>query len=49
MRRWNGWGDEQTDFPLKPSAQRFLRELIGAGQRLPDATLVEVMARVPPT
>lgn len=47
MRRWNGWGDEQTDFPLKPSAQRFLRELIGAGQRLPDATLVEVMARVP--
>lgn len=47
MRRWNGWGDEQTDFPLKPSAQRFLMDMIGPGHRLPDAALQDVLAKVP--
>jgi len=47
MRRWNGWGDEATDFPLKPSARQFLAELIGPGKRLTDATLADVMAKVP--
>jgi alkyldihydroxyacetonephosphate synthase len=49
MRRWNGWGDESTDFPLKPSAQRFLADMIGPGHRLPDASLQDVMAKVPPS
>lgn len=49
MRRWNGWGDESTDFPLKPSAQRFLADMIGPGRRLADASLQEVMAKVPPS
>ena len=47
MRRWNGWGDEHNDFPLKPSARQFLQDLVGAGKRLPDATLADVMAKVP--
>lgn len=47
MRRWNGWGDEHTDFPLKPQARQFLQDLIGAGKRLPDATLADVVAKVP--
>jgi len=49
MRRWNGWGDDSTDVPLKPAACRFLAQLIGAGQPLPDATLAQVLARVPPS
>jgi len=47
MRRWNGWGDEHNDFPLKPSARQFLQDLVGAGKQLPDATLADVMAKVP--
>lgn len=49
MRRWNGWGDEHNDFPLKPSGLAFLRETLGRAQPLPDATLVSVAASVPPT
>ena len=49
MRRWNGWGDEHTNFPLKPSARQFLMDLIGPGKRLPDAGLADVLAQVPPS
>jgi len=49
MRRWNGWGDEQTEVPLKPAAREFLAASIGPGTRLPDADLPEVVARVPPS
>ena len=34
MRRWNGWGDEANDFPLKPEAQKFLLQQIGAAAAL---------------
>ncbi|MBK6582035.1 MAG: hypothetical protein IPG20_03950 [Gammaproteobacteria bacterium] len=47
MRRWNGWGDDSTELPLKPAARRFLAGLIGEGRPLPDASLAEVIARVP--
>lgn len=47
MRRWNGWGSETTDFPLKPAAEQFLKDRIGEGKPLPDATLAEVVAQVP--
>ena len=46
-RRWNGWGGEGTDFPLKPKAVAFLADRLGAGNRLADATLAEVIASVP--
>ena len=49
MRRWNGWGDDGTELPLKPAARRFLAGLIGEGRPLPDASLAEVIARVPPS
>ncbi len=49
MRRWNGWGDDSTELPLKPAARRFLAGLIGEGRPLPDASLAEVIARVPPS
>lgn len=47
MRRWNGWGDEANEFPLKPSGLAFLRERLGEGRALPDAALDEVLAQVP--
>lgn len=47
MRRWNGWGDEQNDFPLKASGLAFLRKVLGDGRKLADASLAEALARVP--
>ncbi len=47
MRRWNGWGDEDQDFPLNAGAIRFLQHQIGPGKPLPDAGLAEVLASVP--
>jgi len=47
MRRWNGWGEETTTFPLSHDAYRYLVEKIGEGTPLPDATLDELMKKVP--
>ena len=47
MRRWNGWGEETTVFELPSNAAGFLREKIGDGRHLPEATLASVLARVP--
>lgn len=49
-RRWNGWGGEQTEFPLKPRALAFLNQALnGPGARLPDASLASVIAKAPPS
>lgn len=48
MRRWNGWGNEKTDYPLPSSAGEYLMEQIGPAERLPpDAALDEVLERLP--
>jgi alkyldihydroxyacetonephosphate synthase len=47
MRRWNGWGDENTLYPLPSSAARYLATLIGEGQSLADATLDQALAACP--
>jgi alkyldihydroxyacetonephosphate synthase len=47
MRRWNGWGDDAVAMALPATAAAFLTELIGPGQRLPDASLAQVLATVP--
>ena len=46
MRRWNGWGEETTTFPLSHDAHRYLVEKIGEGRPLPDANLDEVLKNV---
>ena len=48
MRRWNGWGDVSTDFPLTPMALAFLANRIGPGRPRPDATRAAALAAVPP-
>jgi alkyldihydroxyacetonephosphate synthase len=47
MRRWNGWGDDTVTYPLPESAAPKLIEWLGPGHRPQDATLDEVLAKVP--
>ncbi|NQD91696.1 FAD-binding oxidoreductase [Pseudomonas sp. CrR25] len=47
MRRWNGWGDEATVVELPAHGEAFLAELVGPGQVLADASLEQVLAKVP--
>ena len=46
MQRWNGWGDEGVAYPLNAEALGFLRERLGTGQPLPDASFEAVCAGV---
>ena len=48
MKRWNGWGDEATTYPLPDSAARYLANLVGEGPHLLDASLEETLQAVPP-
>ncbi len=48
MRRWNGWGDEATTYPLPESAGRFLESQVGTGSSIPDMTFERALVAVPP-
>lgn len=48
MKRWNGWGSTETDYPLADSARKFLAGVVGEGQQIPDASFQEVLSSVPP-
>jgi glycerol-3-phosphate dehydrogenase len=39
MKRWNGWGDEATGYPLPESAAGYLTEQLGEGKCIEDAPL----------
>jgi alkyldihydroxyacetonephosphate synthase len=47
MRRWNGWGDDKTQYPLPESAALFLHDILGQGARDPDATLEDAIRGIP--
>jgi len=47
MRRWNGWGDESNSMDLPDSAGVFLQDILGSGQKLKDASLQDVISKVP--
>jgi len=47
MRRWNGWGDDGTTYPLPETAAQYLEARIGAGLRLEDASLEGALAKIP--
>lgn len=49
MRKWNGWGDESTEFPANPGVKRFLVQELGESAPLQDATRDAVLALVPPS
>ncbi len=47
MRRWNGWGEEDIDFPLPDEVRLFLAERLGAASPLADASFGDVLSAVP--
>lgn len=47
MRRWNGWGDEGTDFPLNETALAWLRDKLGPGTPPSDISQEQAIALVP--
>lgn len=47
MKRWNGWGDEQTTYPLPDKAAAFLTDLVGSATPPQDAAFPDVVAAVP--
>jgi alkyldihydroxyacetonephosphate synthase len=47
MRRWNGWGQDTTHYPLPEPAADYLSDLIGSGFTVPDATQEQVLHSVP--
>ncbi len=49
MRRWNGWGEETFSYPLPEAGLPFLEKVVGPGVITPDATLEDVLAKVPPS
>jgi alkyldihydroxyacetonephosphate synthase len=47
MRRWNGWGDETTSYPLPAAGAALITKLLGPGTPPRDATFAAVVAQVP--
>ncbi|MHB1683893.1 MAG: FAD-binding oxidoreductase [Bacilli bacterium] len=49
MRRFNGWGEEDVSFPVNVDAIAYLAERVGPSRAPQDATLADLLARVPPS
>lgn len=47
MKRWNGWGNVNTDYPVPPVALEYLRKRLGRLDPLPDAAKETLLAAVP--
>lgn len=46
MKRWNGWGNVSTDYPVPPSALEYLTKRLGQLTPVPDAARETVLAAV---
>jgi alkyldihydroxyacetonephosphate synthase len=49
MKRWNGWGSDEVDHPVPPSALTYLADVIGPAQSGPSANIEDIIRRVPPS
>ncbi|MRR38556.1 FAD-binding oxidoreductase, partial [bacterium] len=47
MKRWNGWGNVNTDYPVPAAGLEYLTKVIGKLGQFPDATRESVLAAVP--
>lgn len=47
MKRWNGWGNENTDYPVPVPGLEYLTSVLGKLESIPDATRDDVMSRIP--
>jgi alkyldihydroxyacetonephosphate synthase len=46
MKRWNGWGNVNTDYPVPPSALDYLTKRLGSLDPFPDAAKETVLSTV---
>ena len=49
MKRWNGWGNVEIEYPLPASAEAYLAEFFGGLKVHPDASFKSVLKSVPAT
>jgi alkyldihydroxyacetonephosphate synthase len=47
MKRWQGWGNTQTHYPLPDSAREYLKNVLGPLSIIPSADLESILSRVP--
>jgi alkyldihydroxyacetonephosphate synthase len=47
MKRWNGWGNLDTEYPVSPSALDYLTKRLGELDLIPDAAKETVLSAVP--
>lgn len=47
MKRWNGWGNVNTDYPVPPVALEYLTKRLGQLNPIPDAAKETLLAAVP--
>ncbi len=47
MKRWNGWGNVNTDYPVPPSGLDYLTNALGKLDVIPDASKESVLGAVP--
>jgi alkyldihydroxyacetonephosphate synthase len=47
MRRWNGWGDPATSYPVPADGLEYLERSLGAGAAIEDAPYSSALASVP--
>lgn len=47
MKRWQGWGNTQTHYPLPDSAREYLQDILGPLPKIPLASLESILAQVP--
>jgi alkyldihydroxyacetonephosphate synthase len=46
MKRWNGWGNVNTDYPLPPSALDYLTKRLGQLDPIPDSSKETLLSAV---
>jgi alkyldihydroxyacetonephosphate synthase len=49
LKRWNGWGSDDVDYPVPSSALAYLAEAIGPVQPGPSTPLETIVKRIPPS
>ncbi|NOZ73321.1 MAG: FAD-binding oxidoreductase [Chloroflexi bacterium] len=49
MKRWNGWGNVNTDYPLPEAGLIFLQDRLGILQPQADVTLESILSTIPPS
>jgi len=49
MKRWNGWGNVETDYFVPESARNYLGNFLGELVASPDAEMRDILPAVPPS